>query len=376
MTARDGSLRRKLLENVPRIGFPPHVDHIELTPLPSCLRACLEYLGEPQDYPDIMVTTGAGFRLLWKPGWHGDNIDILNMSDDPLEPVRRGFEAVGRGFSAYVPDAADEGWCSVYPAARPLGHSSLAATVSAAEIRDRIVSSIEVGMPVLAFGVVGPPECSIITGYDDGGATLLGWSFFQECDMDEPAPPKEPTGQFRKAGWEASTAGIVTIGERVEAPERQELDLELLRRAVEIARTPMVRGRHAGVAAYDAWADALLSDPGFDQPTPEWLDAAMMAHDDNVTVVAEGRWYAAVGLSRLSTHHAFRMEHILMAAACYAKEHALMWQVWGALDGQGRSPEHCQRLAEPERRQRIAALIREAGAKDAEAADHLERAID
>jgi len=36
------------------------------------------------------------------------------------------------------------------------------------------MESIDRGIPVLAFPVVGPSDCCIITGYDEGGEVLLG----------------------------------------------------------------------------------------------------------------------------------------------------------------------------------------------------------
>ena len=38
--------------------------------------------------------------------------------------------------------------------------------------RRRIKSEVDNGRPVLAFGVISPPECCLITGYDDDGRFL------------------------------------------------------------------------------------------------------------------------------------------------------------------------------------------------------------
>ena len=46
--------------------------------------------------------------------------------------------------------------------------------------RRQIIESIDKGKPVVAFGVEGPTEACIITGYDQDGDVLIGWSMIQE----------------------------------------------------------------------------------------------------------------------------------------------------------------------------------------------------
>jgi len=60
----------------------------------------------------------------------------------------------------------------------------------------KIIESIDQNVPVLAFGVIGPPECCIITGNDESGEVIIGWNYFQNEHDDF-----EPTGQFRKGNW-------------------------------------------------------------------------------------------------------------------------------------------------------------------------------
>jgi len=100
-----------------------------------------------------------------------------------------------------------------------------------------------------------------------------------------------------------------------------------------------------------------------------------MVHDDAVGTVAEGRWYGAQFLKQVTEHEPAMAEELLSAAACYEAEHDLMWQVWGFVGGIGRSDDHVKKLAEPAVRRQIVPLILQARDKDAEAADHIERAL-
>ena len=101
---------RHVLEKVPVISFKLHRKKRakglrrcpEIVPFPSCLRACLEYLGDDMGYKKIKVhnmewrldttyvylmgTTGSAFRLSWKPGWQPDNSVISYIS---LAELRR-----------------------------------------------------------------------------------------------------------------------------------------------------------------------------------------------------------------------------------------------------------------------------------------------
>ncbi len=88
---------------------------------------------------------------------------------------------------------------------------------------------MERGVPVLAFGVVGPPKCCIICGYDgddgvggdvgDGGGdgALVGWNFFVHVPpwAGDPGVTILPNGMFRKENWFPETRSLLIIGERV-----------------------------------------------------------------------------------------------------------------------------------------------------------------
>jgi hypothetical protein len=80
-----------------------------------------------------------------------------------------------------------------------------------------IMDSIERGVPVLAYHVVGPSDCCNITGYDEGGEVLLGWSTYQDNPEDHNIPP-DVTGYFRKPGWHENLQGYILVGEKLGRP--------------------------------------------------------------------------------------------------------------------------------------------------------------
>lgn len=361
--------RRRVLEAVPPVGFYPDMRRREpdRAPedfiFPSCMRAVMQHLGRPQfDYIHFMGVTGAMSFLNWKPGWHGDNPAIYYMATlaEHVKLFDQAYDSAGLERASAMlresNDAIDE------PAARRV-----------------VIQAIDAGFPLLAHGVVGPPETSIICGYDEGGEVLIGWSFFQNGEAEAAGLAFEPNGMFRRRDWFGNTWDLTAI-----TGLREPEDLKTVRRrslawAVEVARTTPTWGdRHNGLAAYDAWAEHLLRDDDIDaQGTPPagTKDRPFDVHDDAVGTVAEGRWYGGRYLARVAGEEPKMAAHLYQAAACYAGEHDLMWKVWGCVGGHGRSTEHIQRFADAAVRRRIAECVLEARRLDEKAIEHIEAAL-
>lgn len=359
-------MERLLLENVPRVGTYRGGDQCpESVPFPSCLAAALRTLGE--EYPwlplqrqggtgrlnyanvQILAASGMAFGLLWREGWHMDNVDHMFVAD-PGEVIRRAFAAVGYGYELVERTGAPD---------------------DEARFRERIIASLRLGVPVLAFGVIGPPECCLVTGFDQGGEVLLGWNYFQEGTPWSAGVSLEPGGQFRKRGWFADTHSLLLIGEKQTPVD----DLrETLRWAIQIARTPVVLGRHSGLAAYGAWAAQLLDDAAFQDRPEAALREQHEVHTTEVGQLAECRAWAAEFLHDQAERYPALKPHLLEAAACYWGEHDLMWKVWDLAGGHG-NPEGWRQLAEPPVRRAIAQVIREAHRLEEEAVGLLERAV-
>ena len=95
-----------------------------------------------------MGASGAAFRFTLNPGnWDFTNYSIRNITSDRDEPIRRAFDAAGYAYSLFEPGSFQDD-------------------------AGRIMDSLERGVPALAFRVVGPSDCCILTGYDEGGNVL------------------------------------------------------------------------------------------------------------------------------------------------------------------------------------------------------------
>ena len=360
---------RFLLEGVPRVHFYEGGENSpEDVPFPSCLAASLRYLGEEYPWIEkqehgkrfrdnyatiyILAHSGMAFGLRWREGWHMDNVDHM-MVADPGEVIRRAFAAVGYTYE--------------------IVHKTGAPTD--AEIwRQKIRESLHAGKPVLAFGVVGPPECCLVTGYDEGGDVVMGWNYFQTIPPFNVGVAFEPTGQFRKQGWFDDTWALILLGEKTAKPELHSLNRDTLGFALQVARTPIVFEHNNGHAAYAAWAKQVAGDDAFLTDDEGQLRAMHDAHNNVVGVLAECRWFGAQWMRYIAADEPAMAEDLLAAATCYEQQHDLMWKVWGAVGGNGH-PDAWQAFARPQVRKEIAAWILQAQALDIAAAAHLERAL-
>ena len=101
---------RLVLEGVPRVHFfeggPGCPEDICF---PSVMRSLMEYFKEEDfgchkchtlpsgckincSYAFFVGVSGVASFLSWKPGWEGDNVEIMYMSDDPAAPFDRAFK--------------------------------------------------------------------------------------------------------------------------------------------------------------------------------------------------------------------------------------------------------------------------------------------
>ncbi|MBN1641215.1 MAG: hypothetical protein JXA09_08265 [Anaerolineae bacterium] len=334
--------RQKILDGVPRVGFDVH-----MCPFPGSLYACLEYLGDPCDYEYLMGVTGAAFRRFWNRD-DGGNIDLSYLG---TEPFRRAFDALGYN------------WRMVQA-----GKDALF---------EAVVESIDRGVPVISFGILGPPEAGIVSGYDRDGQALHGWSYFQ----DWPEHGGKRDAPYQRRDWFETMdrhAGkdLIVIGDKLPSrPPACEVLLASLEWAVHLAHTahwPTLPDHVGGLAAYDAWADALEVDADYPPDDTEVMGVRLMVYGDQCTMLYE-RHSAARYLRQMAQVAPGLAEHLNAAAACYDQAAAHVEQIWPWGYDMGRDAQ--LGLSEPKARRAFAAHVRAARAEEAEGAAHLERAL-
>jgi len=371
---------RKVLEKVPVVSFELHRGKREkglrrcpeIVPFPSCLRACLEHLGDDMGYKKINVhnmdwcldttyvylmgTTGAAFRLNWKSGWHPDNSVIAYMSEDPEEPFRRGLKSVGYDYEIIYREDSKS---------------------NEKHLRKRIIESIrDKNRPVIARGVLGPPEECIIAGFDEKGDILIGWSFFQSPKKFTTDVEFEASGYFRKRNWYKDTSCVILLGDKKKSRLLSEVYRDSIQWALKMMRTARVHeDRYNGFAAYDAIAKEIQQDEEFSNKKVKELHHRYMVLQDALGPIGEGRWYAHHFLKKIIEDVPCPEKELSMAAECFNQEHSLMWKMWDLVGGPGMSAKKAKQFADPKIRKKTAHILLKARDKNQQGADYLDNAL-
>lgn len=328
-----------ILHGVPKVEYQSG----ECTPFASCLKSCLSYLGQEISYSYLMAASGASFRLRWNTTcWDGGNVDLLNIFDNPMEAFQHSFIAAGRNY-------------------RILERTT---TTNQAEFIEFIKVEIDHGRPVIALGIIGPPEACIVTGYEDDGHTLLGWNFFQDNPEFASDVKIHETGYFLCTTWwkNPCTFALMSVSEETEsgiAPQ------EILANAITVMTNPQVREYAGGPRAFDAWASALADESQFpENAVLPLLFERLMCQGDAMGMISEGRYYAAKFLDEMGwTKTASGAE----AAEIFRQETRVIARMTEILGGWQRGEEQAKNLAQASTRRALVELILEAKELDRKA---------
>jgi len=331
-----------VLYGVPKVHFGRVVDGEEQNSFfPMCLQAVLNYMGQNISYAELMVYTGVAFRQRCAiDGWNVAAIDCRNIYERHLEAFERGFQGAGRSYKISE---------DINNPKKIIKQDALAL----------IKEELDCGRPVIALGVVGPPEPCIITGYRNNGETLLGWSLFQEWCCEE----FDESGYFVKHNWWQDTQAIMTIGEEV---GRRTSDKEVLKNGLMLMTTEEMAAYdgkdlfYGGYKAYEEWARLLESG--------NFSDDAADAHGDLQGMLG-GRIFAAKYLKIVAKKHPQAEAELLECAKLLEQVAACDNKIW-----QARS--RYNDLFEKALRKEMTTIIREAANIEKQACALLKQAID
>ncbi|MCL2500310.1 MAG: helix-turn-helix transcriptional regulator [Defluviitaleaceae bacterium] len=333
-------------------------------PFPIVLRNCLNYMGQQIDQSFILTASCAAFNMRWNLSkWDEGQHDIQLTYKEPYKVFERGFQAAGRSYKMLKRDDSDKD-----------GFKSF------------IREEIKAGRPVIALGIVGPPEACIIAGYKDDGDTLLGWSLFQKDAAFKKGVRYHENGYFiTKSWWENKcTTLLMSIGE-----EQKPLsdDADILRTALEvmthdnfIASDDEKSEIACGQAAYNAWAKRIDDDTNFapNQLLP-LLRAKYACHQDGQIMVGAGRQAAIEYLKSVRERHP-EVSELCDKASAYLNIafSAVAWEMHPLMSQDKRGMSHEKKLtkfAERETRTQLVGLIRKAQENDYKAQGIIEKIV-
>ena len=347
-----------VLYGVPKIFFGLVVDgHMQLTPFPMCLQAVLNYMGQSTGYAEIMAASGAAFRQRWNEnGWDMAAIDIRNTYHEHLKPFELAFRAAGRNY--LIIEEPDK---------------SKAKGAYLAHIK----SELDCGRPLIALGVVGPPEACIVTGYMDDGERLLGWSLWQGGGPFGENLEIDGSGYFIRSNWWENTEAIMSIGEEMGTPASVK---DILQNALTLMTEERVEtyegmcgAYYCGQAAYETWARTVEDDAGYTEDAD--MFTALVSHEDQECMLTEGRSVASAYIGSLAEKHPELASEFFDCARLLKAASECVVRMQEARGGQG--AESTQgKFREREVRREIAAQIRQAAGHERDACATLKGIVD
>ena len=329
-----------ILYGVPKVAYGQD----GCTPFPMCVHSCARYLGLRVDYTRAMAESGAAFRLVWDTScWNGGNVDAILTFDDPAKVFHCGMRAMEREL-------------------RFLGR---APETKKKDFTDFIRREIDAGNPVIALGIIGPPEACVITGYREGGNALMGWNVFQEYPEYQASVRFAENGYFITEGWweNPDTVALIATGTESLPPLTPK---EALRNAAQALEGRMCGTYAKGILAYDAWKNALLCDRDFpaDAVLPLLVER-MMCHGDAMDCLSDGRCHAAKYLRRLAAQNPGMASGLNATAAQFEGISKILWEeMIPVLGGWERGESQTRQLARPENRRLFAGQIERMKAHD------------
>ncbi|MGE5224439.1 MAG: hypothetical protein ACM3PY_18540, partial [Omnitrophica WOR_2 bacterium] len=374
---------RKVLDEVPRVGFYQGGNIApEDIPLPSVLRACMRFLGEPYGFTNLNLhqkewqidnaamlytaVTGAAFRFVWRfLECPAGSIDAMYRTVYGDQEIARGMQAAGYNYRLLLTPAY----------AHQIGYTGERIPKEAA-LRRLIVDSIrDRARPAIGLGVVGGSEPCIINGYDQDGAVLMGWAYTLPALNRSEQLEFTPSGYFRKRGWYQDTLGIALLGEKRARPPLKEIYRQALEWGLEQQRLGEVEGVPAGWASYSEWAETFLNADNFPPRKIPGFNGVYGYLNPVIWELAERRWYAAMFMEYMLHQTSGIPEGPLCAARdCFQHEHDLMWKIFNMVNGGG-DAVNLDILMDETVRRLVADVILEARESDIQAAGHIERLL-
>lgn len=362
--------QRNVLSGVDKLSFGPQSDTFC-----SALSIALSHMGESGvEYHNLLCRSGRGFQICWNDQFFFWDRSMERPQADPEYYLRKDYASAAAAVEAsgYDCKAIVNAECS-HPEE---GGGSVG---SGQAVRDLVIGSVNEGRPVIAaFSVSAKhwaPEWSLITGYDEGGDTITGWSCFQDEEQEKEELELDPEGYFRRGEWEKDTVAVVAIcGNRGVAADSGRADRRVLENGTSLSKGGVTGYEARGSESYRAWAEA-VEDGGIEDLSDEVLRGRLQYHTNYVGHLAAQKWYTSVCLKDMEMK-GWNVSDVLYAAGSYAGIHELMWDCWKVAGGYWRDPEEeVGKFRDPEARQEIAAIIRRAGTLDEAAVSHMAGAL-
>lgn len=320
------------------------------TMFPICIKTVSEYMGDDISYARIMAATGAAFRLIWnRDNWDLSNIDIYHTLKESNDIYRHGAKALGREFSF-------------------LGRDE---DTTKESFREYIKSNLAKGRPVIALGIIGPPEPCIIAGYDADDDAVMGWNFFQHDPEYASSVTTMDNGYFRCTAWweNTDTQALMCLGSSAGSPCSHN---EILKMAAAVMEPRSEYSYAKGLLAYDAWKDMLLDEKWFRQGSCfDSLFSMLLVQNDAMGCLIDGRKWAAKYFQELAESHKAEAPKLLHAADSFRRVSGIAEEMASLIGNWSDTEKALQNFGSRSVREKLASLMDSAKREDQRAYEQI-----
>ena len=211
---------RVFIESAPKLGWGTGKENTFMGALYSTLNS----IGDEVTYEYLMGISGAAFRLHFHPVWCPSSPDATCGFDTSTVA----FNALGYDTEALFVDANDKSLKE--------------------KMMEKIIPSIDDGVPVIAIDLIKVPDWGVITGYTNNGDELLCRTYYDNPDLDEYSIAE-------KTPW-----SIFVIKKNNGRKDEKEVIMNSLKLAIALSKTESFEKYISGFAAYEYWIDGLLNE--------------------------------------------------------------------------------------------------------------------
>ncbi len=297
------------------------------------------------DYNLYMALSGEGFLFLF------DMAEYFRFAlPDGAGPIADCFRMAGIPVRVYanaeVP-GLDGGW------------------PSDGALKALVVENLANGYPALLLGRAGSDRVLLAVGYEDGGDTLIAWTFTPGADMPNKSFAMEDCQYIQN--WTPGTDAAALVAGEIASPpmeKRRVLLGRALARGARFLRAPACHPYGEPVNYYANWIDR-LRDAAF------WASAreGMPYIYPEIWDLAERRFCMAAFLEQVG--EMLGTDALDPGIEASAAIHGNMWRIHGLLDGgQGQGS-----LKRPAVRAEIAGIVEECRGLDLRIADAMDAAM-
>ncbi len=225
------------------------------------------------------------------------------------------------------------------------------------ELRELVLDTLTKGFPVLILGRTNTDWVLLATGYEDGGDSLMGWTFAPGADTTNKSFSVEECKLVRE--WSRGVDAVALVKGAPGVPgDRKAIVCRALARGEVFLRRAMNHPHGTLANFYDEWL-ARLEDAAF--WSKPFTDRPYI--DPEIWDLAERRCFCADFLEEARV--ILGGEELAPGIAAFREIHDLMWQV----DGLCKGTDARDKLRDAAIRGEIAGILKKCRQLDAQAAD-------